>query len=181
MKLNLGCGHDIRDGYVNVDIVRLGGVNLIADLNNFLPFKNNTIDEIIIINTLEHLENGVKAIEEIHRILKPGGKVLIRVPHFSNPHVTWTDPTHKRPYGYYSFHYFVKHENKSKRPYETLSHEVRVHFSSVKSKLIFPKRYRFWNKLLEPLFNRFPYIYEYGLTILHKLFPCVEIEVIMVK
>ena len=41
MKLNLGCGKDIRHGYVNLDIVNYGG-NQIHDINAFpYPFEDN--------------------------------------------------------------------------------------------------------------------------------------------
>ncbi|MCX8124381.1 MAG: class I SAM-dependent methyltransferase [Spirochaetes bacterium] len=47
-----------------------------------LPFKDNTFDTVYSLLVLQHLskENGKKVIEEIHRVLKPGGKAFIRVP-----------------------------------------------------------------------------------------------------
>lgn len=39
-KLNLGCGKDIKAGYVNLDIVKLDGVYVVWDVNKLpLPFK----------------------------------------------------------------------------------------------------------------------------------------------
>ena len=45
-KLNLGCGKDIKGGYINLDVVDYGG-NMIHDINTFpYPFEDNTFDEI---------------------------------------------------------------------------------------------------------------------------------------
>ena len=45
-KLNLGCGKDIKEGYINLDIVDYGG-NQIHNINSFpYPFEDNTFDEI---------------------------------------------------------------------------------------------------------------------------------------
>lgn len=47
-KLNLGCGKDIKKEYVNLDIRKFPGVDIIHDLNKFpYPFKDDSFDEII--------------------------------------------------------------------------------------------------------------------------------------
>jgi predicted SAM-dependent methyltransferase len=51
-KLNLGCGKDIKDGYVNLDIVDYGG-NKIHDINSFLILRDNYFDEIYASHVLE--------------------------------------------------------------------------------------------------------------------------------
>ena len=62
MKLNLGCGKDIKDGYVNLDIVDYGG-NQIHDINTFpYPFPENNFDEIYASHILEHIVNFNKTI-----------------------------------------------------------------------------------------------------------------------
>ncbi len=55
MRLNLGCGDDIKDGYVNVDTTKLPGVDVLADLNDQLPFKSESVDQIVMKSVLEHL------------------------------------------------------------------------------------------------------------------------------
>jgi hypothetical protein len=46
-KLNLGCGTDIMPGHVNMDKLRLPGVNIVHDLNKFpYPFKDNQFDTV---------------------------------------------------------------------------------------------------------------------------------------
>ena len=54
MKLNLGCGDDIKKGYVNIDVRNLPGVNIVGDVCN-LPFEKNSIDEILALDVYEHV------------------------------------------------------------------------------------------------------------------------------
>lgn len=97
MKLNIGCGRDIRPDFVNVDIVDLGG-NIVHDLTVFpWPFADDSADEILAIDIIEHIPRGpmlVNAINEIIRILKVGGVGRIQVPDANFAHPAWTDPTH---------------------------------------------------------------------------------------
>ena len=60
-KLNFGCGTRIMKGYVNLDIVKHKGVDVVHDLNKFpYPFKNGEFDEIYARFILEHLGDLVK-------------------------------------------------------------------------------------------------------------------------
>ena len=83
IKLNLGCGNDIRFGYINIDIRPLKGVNLVLDLENqSLPFQDNLVSEIVAQDIIEHVsyykvENLLK---ECFRVLKPKGTIYIRTP-----------------------------------------------------------------------------------------------------
>jgi SAM-dependent methyltransferase len=84
-RLNLGCGdQDIKNGYVNVDFRDIPGTTMV-DLEKFpWPWPNNTFDEILMFDILEHFSflNTEKVISEIWRILKPDGFVDIQVPDF---------------------------------------------------------------------------------------------------
>lgn len=83
MKLNLGCGRDIRRGYVNVDQRRLAGVDQVADLGNMpWPFDTESADEVLMLDFLEHFpyQKTSVILIECHRILRPGGQLLIQVP-----------------------------------------------------------------------------------------------------
>ncbi len=82
MKLNLGCGKDIKPGYINMDYVKHKGVDIVHDLEEFpYPFKTNSVDEIWMSHVIEHLVYPLKALMECHRILKPDGLLYISVPH----------------------------------------------------------------------------------------------------
>ena len=92
--LNIGCGTDIREGYINLDKAQIPGVDIIWDITQFpYPFEENRFRSIILINVLEHLPDTVSTMEEIHRISKPGARITIRVP-FWNSIEQATDPTH---------------------------------------------------------------------------------------
>lgn len=52
-----------------------------GDLNN-LPFKSNSVDIIIAMDVIEHLDNDINGIKEIYRTLKNGGVIIISVPAF---------------------------------------------------------------------------------------------------
>ena len=94
-KLNLGCGTDVRKGYVNVDIIKRDGVDVVHDLNKFpYPFPKNHFEEIHASHLLEHVDDVLKVMEELYRILKPNGILTAIVPYFSSSGA-FQDPTHK--------------------------------------------------------------------------------------
>ena len=56
MKLNLGCGNDIKEGWVNMDYIGAEGVDVVHNLNRLpYPFPDNTFDSILASHVLEHL------------------------------------------------------------------------------------------------------------------------------
>ncbi|WP_264531796.1 class I SAM-dependent methyltransferase [Flavobacterium sp. N502540] len=105
-KLNIGCGNDIKKGFVNLDVSQLPGVDVVCDIEkNKLPFEDNFFEYILCNDVLEHVEY-VKVLKEIHRILKPGGIVEIRVPHFTSSN-NFIDPTHKKMFSFRTFSFFI--------------------------------------------------------------------------
>ena len=83
LKLNLGCGYDIRTGYVNIDMCELPMVDLVYDLNKCrLPFENNSVDEIYCSHAVEHLHDPFLFVMDCHRVLKNGGRLIIKTPTF---------------------------------------------------------------------------------------------------
>lgn len=82
MKLNLGCGKDVREGYENYDLYPIDKRVTKLDLNVLpLPFEDNYADRILVSHTLEHLNvNNLDFIIDCHRILKPDGILEIVLP-----------------------------------------------------------------------------------------------------
>ena len=168
MKLNLGCGTDKKEGYVNVDISPEVKPDKIHDLNKELPFKNNSVNEILANHILEMIEDIPKALRDFWRVCLGGAIIHIKVPHFSCSD-TWTDLTHKHGVGYFSLDYFSVDENPLKKYY---SHEYgnRERFL-IRKKIVFGRFYRVLG--LEYLFNKFPQVYESFFT---YIFPAREIK-----
>ncbi len=107
IRLNLGCGRDVRHGWVNVDKVKLDGVDVVHDLDMFpYPFDDNSVDYILMKHTLEHLDDVVRVMEECHRILKPNGRLEIIVPYYKYKSA-FTDPTHRHFFTEQSMDYFL--------------------------------------------------------------------------
>jgi len=105
--LHAGCGNTKIPESIGMDIIEIAGcVDIVHDLNKYpYPFDNYYFDEIYLYHVLEHLDNPLKVIEEMHRLLKIGGILYIRAPHFSSMGA-FSDITHKRPFGYSSFDCF---------------------------------------------------------------------------
>ena len=109
MKLHLGCGPIIKEGYVNVDVEFYEGVNVIADLEKDWPFESDSVDEIFAKDILEHLPDIIHSMNEIWRVLKMGGTVEIYVP-TTRGAAAFQDPTHKSWWNENTFSYFASNE-----------------------------------------------------------------------
>lgn len=104
--LDLGCGNKKREGAVGVDRNDRTAADVIHDLNSFpYPFEDSSFDEIYLDNTLEHLDDVIRVMEEVYRICKLGGLVKVIVPYFRSPWA-FIDPTHRHFFTVDSFAYF---------------------------------------------------------------------------
>jgi len=115
MKLNLGCGAKIINGYVNVDKFDYYDVDKIHDLENFpYPFDDDVVDEILLSHVLEHIgqEPDVfnKIIKELYRICKNNALIKIHVPHPRSDDFI-ADPTHVRPITPFGLSLYDKAQN----------------------------------------------------------------------
>jgi len=110
--LNLGCGNhllpsDSRTTWVNLDRFPREGVQVAHNLEETpLPFPDNTFDIVLAFHVLEHIQNLLPLVQEIHRILKAGGTLAVRVPHFQCQAAV-ADPTHVRLFAPMTFFHFT--------------------------------------------------------------------------
>lgn len=106
MKINIGCGTDIKSEYINIDTRKLHGVDVVCDAA-YLPFKNNVFEAAYCNHVLEHTDDLNQVMEEIHGVLKSGGRVYGTVPYFTS-HYAVQDPTHRRFISYFTFSHFAE-------------------------------------------------------------------------
>jgi len=110
-KLNLGCGESYMDGYVNVDFHSHIKIDVQHDLSQIpYPFEDNEFDYILASHVIEHLDKPFWTMRELHRILKPGGTLLVKVPHFSRG---FTHSEHKAGFDVLFPYYFNPAYSKS--------------------------------------------------------------------
>jgi len=152
MKINIGCGTNIKEGFTNIDLIKNKGVDIVHNLNEYpYPFKDSSVEEIYARDIIEHLDDPNQFIRELWRIGKPNCKIWIRTPHFSSLYA-WADLTHKRPFSYFVFdHYDI-----TKKESTSLIEKTYVKFK-VDGHLNFGKISAFG---LQRIFNKFPFIYE---------------------
>ena len=83
-KVNLGCGFDHRDGYLNVDFHPDHNPDLLADVRELSMLPDGYYEEVLAQDILEHLERAdtSKALAEWARITAIGGHLIVRVPDF---------------------------------------------------------------------------------------------------
>jgi len=75
--LDIGCGQGKTPNSIGVDITKLKGVDVIGDIHN-LPFKDCSVDKILCYQLIHLVDNFMRAMEEMHRVLKKGGKTDYR-------------------------------------------------------------------------------------------------------
>ena len=116
MKLNLGSGSKIIDGYTNVDKFDYYKPDIVHDLEvTPYPFEDNSIDEILLSHVLEHIGQDPNVfnniIKEFYRICKNQSVIDIRVPHPRHDEFI-SDPTHVRPITILGLQLYDKELNK---------------------------------------------------------------------
>ncbi len=81
-RLNLGCGHDLRAGYLNVDLHEKHSPDLVADVTDLSMLPNGYFHEIVAQDVLEHLERHKTSLtlQRWSDLLAQEGTIEIRVP-----------------------------------------------------------------------------------------------------
>ena len=106
--LDVGCGLNKRPGAIGIDRNPRTAADVLADIDRgSLPFLDATASSISLVHVIEHLRSVVGALEECHRVLRPGGRLLIETPHCSDAS-SFADPTHRWHLNSFSLRYFTE-------------------------------------------------------------------------
>lgn len=181
--IDLGCGPNKLNNSIGIDVLDIDNVDFVANLEEGLDFlPDNSVDEINTRHFLEHIINFEKLMVEMCRVLKPKGKINITVPHFSNPYY-YSDYTHKRFFGLYSFDYFSSTETGFKR---TVPNYINLPIVVEKRNLYFKSPHFFIiNTIKKHIFNRLFNANKYMQAIYEDCFsriiPCYELQFILTK
>ena len=164
-------------GRVTLDVMDLPDIDVVCDLNEGFPFlPDDSVDEIYSHNTLEHIDQLLVLMDEIHRVLKRNGRKRLFVPHFSNPYY-YSDPTHHHFFGFYTFYYFSDEQGHLKRPVPSFYFSRKFVVERLRLRFISPFRViNVMYRLVEWLVNLSPRtqeLYEHSFC---YLIPCYGVE-----
>ena len=150
VKLNLGCGRKKFSDHVNVDVVANVEPDVVHDLDRYpYPFADSSFNEACAYDVIEHVADVPAFLREIWRVARPGATVKLTTPHFSCRN-SYTDPTHRRHLGYFSWDYFT-----AGHPFSFYGSEG---FLIHRREIVFTPS--FSNRLIWRLANRWPAAYE---------------------
>lgn len=102
--LDLGCGSARisnyflkKSLYFGIDVDDRVSKKLKSEIHfkiydgKYLPFTDREFDQVVAMEVFEHIDDLHTTIEEIHRVLKPGGRIIVTVPFIWCEHETPTD------------------------------------------------------------------------------------------
>lgn len=83
------------DNYTSIDFKQTHPeLDYVADIQK-MPFTGNAFDTVLCVEVLEHVPYPAKALAEIYRVLRPGGHLILTVPHIGY--------LHNEPHDYYRY------------------------------------------------------------------------------
>lgn len=110
VKLDLGSGFTKPAGWIGIDKVQWGNqTDIVMDLDSptvNLGFGDDSVTDVRAIHFLEHIHNILPLMNEIWRVLMPGGKLDIIVP-LAGSRGSFDDPEHVRFFSEGTFSYFT--------------------------------------------------------------------------
>ena len=184
LKLDLGCGPARHAAdFVGVEMLDGPAVDVVGDVVDVLrALGDESVVEIYSSHLFEHVDDLAELVDEVGRVLVVGGRLRVVVPHFSNAYY-YSDPTHRRPFGLYTFSYFAEDPIMRRRvpsygrtPRLRLE-EMRLGF---RSEAQFPGR-RLLKQGLARVVNSNVWLQEFYEENLTGILPCYELHFELVK
>jgi SAM-dependent methyltransferase len=167
--LVLGCGLKKPDESIGIDMNPETTADILYDLNRTpYPLKADYFERIICHDIIEHLDNIIAVMQEIHRIGAPGALVDIKTPHFSSI-LSWNDPTHKHHFSRTSFEYFTNAPDRWRTQFYT-----REKFAALKQEITFTRAPP--SRLGQYLYSLSPRLYEHHFA---WIFPAKGLHVVL--
>jgi len=147
--LDIGCGSAKTPGAVGLDVSASTDADVVHDLDVYpYPIDDESFDQILLQDVLEHVAQPIRLFEELHRIARPAARIQLRTPHFTSA-LAYGDPTHR--------HYFSTIAIRSLAE-PRFAHYTDVRFAVVHITLDLWLPYRAAG--IGALANRFPEAYE---------------------
>jgi SAM-dependent methyltransferase len=104
--LDLGCGPRKYPGAIGADRNQHTAADVRCDFDRgFLPFADNSFDEVRAVHLVEHVADIVRLVEEMHRVARPGGRLVVVTPHYTDAS-SFADPTHRWHLNSFAFRVF---------------------------------------------------------------------------
>lgn len=104
--LDVGCGVNKLKGAIGIDRNPRTKADVLCDLDHIpYPFRDNSFDRLQAVHVIEHVSDVIRAMEEFHRLVRPGGVIFLATPHYTD-FSSFCDPTHRWHLNSFSFRYF---------------------------------------------------------------------------
>jgi ubiquinone/menaquinone biosynthesis C-methylase UbiE len=180
--LELGCGAAKRHpDAIGIDVLDSNGVDVQGDVFEVLAaLPSGSVDSVYSYHFMEHIESLDRLIQELARVLKHGAVMEVVVPHFSNPYY-YSDPTHKRQFGLYTWSYYAKQHLFSRM---VPRYGGAVHFELIGAELGFKSPRPFYARFALKrawgyVINSCSYLQEFYEENLSFIVPCYEVRFVL--
>ncbi|MEC5396974.1 methyltransferase domain-containing protein [Uliginosibacterium sp. H1] len=180
LALELGCGSRKRHAEaIGVDALDYPGVDLVGDVFSVLAaLPAASVSAVHAYHFFEHVADLDRLLAEVARVMTPGAMLDVEVPHFANPYF-YSDPTHSRFFGLYTFSYLARSSlfrrgvpQYGREPAFELM-DVRLDFDSP-----FPLR-GLVRRAMGKLFNASRWLQEFHEENLCYLLPCYQLRYVL--
>lgn len=138
--LDLGAAHRKPPGYLGVDQYAGDGVDIVACLPEKIDLPDGSVGLMRAVDFLEHVPAKVPLINELHRLLAPGGMLLTLTPS-SDGRGAYQDPTHVAFYNENSFWYYTDDQ------YRAFVPEIEARFQKSRLVTYFPTQWHVQNEI----------------------------------